>query len=86
MKIIATLGGYAGYREFNNSIEGYEKAKKYIARQIISTNSWNWLIVKADKHTSTPLLNPVLPDDRKLMEKLVTTTKRRQLDKAILNY
>lgn len=85
MKIITTTGGYTGYKEFDNSPDGYEKAKRYLAKQIVRNGSENWLIVRADRNSSTPLLNPVLPEDRKFMERMVIIEKRRQTEAAIRN-
>ena len=85
MKIITTTGGFTGYSEFNDSNEGLEKAKIYLAKQLAGNSSSNWSIVRGNRTASETLLSSTMPDNKKLMDRLVTIEKRKQIDAAISN-
>jgi len=85
MKIITTTGSFTGYNEFNDSNDGLEKAKIHLAKQIIRTDSKKWSIIRGDRTTSVILFSSSMANDRKLMDQLITTESRKQLDSAVRN-
>jgi hypothetical protein len=85
MKIITTTGSFTGYNEFNDSNDGLEKAKIYLAKQIARNGSKNWSIVRCDRTTSETLFSSAMANDRKLMDQLVTIESRKQIESAVRN-
>lgn len=85
MKIITTTGGFTGYNEFNDSNDGLEKAKVYLAKQLAGNSSSNWSIIRGNRNTSETLLSSSMPEDKKLMDRLAAIEERKQIDMAISN-
>jgi hypothetical protein len=92
MKIITTTGGFTGYKEFIDSQEGYEKAKIYLAKQLVRNSSNNWSIIRGNQIASEndqyitlgfTLLSSEWANDRKLMDQMINTEKRKELKQAV---